>query len=93
MYIAVTTISAPKQVLEHIAEGFRKAAPGMQQFPGCKGFELWLSDDTLQAISRWESKEAVDNYARSPLFKSHHPGAGSGAGGGAVKYYDGEVLF
>jgi heme-degrading monooxygenase HmoA len=95
MYIAVTTISAPRPALERMAEGFRRAAPDMQQFPGCKGFELWLNDTTLEAISRWESKEAVEAYAKSPVFSAHHPGTASGAGaaGGAVTYFDGEILF
>jgi heme-degrading monooxygenase HmoA len=95
MYIAVTKVTAPRQALERMAEAFRKAAPDMKNFPGCTGLELWLSDDTLEAVSRWESKEAVDAYAKSPMFGAHHPGAesGRGAGGGAVTYYEGEVLF
>lgn len=95
MIITVTKVTAPRQALERMAEAFRQAAPDMKQFPGCTGFELWLSDDTLEAVSRWESKEAVEAYAKSPLFGAHHPGAesGRGAGGGAVTYYEGEVLF
>jgi heme-degrading monooxygenase HmoA len=95
MYITVTTVKAPSEHLDHIAQAFRDAAPSMQGFPGCTGFELWRKGDTLQAVSRWESREAIEAYARSDLFTAHHPGAatGQGAGPGQVEYYEGEVLF
>jgi heme oxygenase (staphylobilin-producing) len=96
VYIAVTTIAAPKPALERMAEAFWKAAPDMKGFPGCVGFELWLNEDTLQAISRWESKESVEAYVKSPLFSGHHPGVSTAADtatGGAVTYYEGDVLF
>lgn len=90
MYIAVTKITAPKEALDRMVEGFRRAAPSMKSFPGCTGFELWRDGDMLQAISRWESREAVEAYAKSDLFGRHHAGS---TGGGQVEYYDGEVLF
>lgn len=96
MVIAVTKIGAPRERIERIAAGFRHAAPAMQQFPGCVGFELWVNDDTLEAISRWESREAIRAYEQSPLFAAHHPGAGGGqqsAPGGQVEYFEGEVIF
>ncbi len=96
MIIAVTRVSAPSERIERMAAGFRHAAPAMKQFPGCLGFELWLNDDTLEAISRWESREAIRAYEQSPLFTAHHPGAASGQGsapGGQVEYFEAEVLF
>lgn len=78
MFIAVTRIKAPQQALDRMAEGFRRNAPDLKQFPGFIGFELWRSDDTLEAVSRWESKQAVEAYSRSPMFQSHH-GKSTGA--------------
>lgn len=96
MVIAVTRISAPKERIERMAAGFRHAAPSIQQFPGCLGFELWVNDEALEAISRWESRDAIHAYEQSPLFTAHHAGAASGAGGsagGQVEYFEGEVIF
>lgn len=98
MVIAVTRIHAPKERIERMVAGFRHAAPSIQQFPGCIGFELWVNDDTLEAISRWESRDAIRAYEQSPLFSAHHPGSGSASGGessasGQVEYFEGEVVF
>ncbi len=94
MYIAVTRIKMPKDMLDHIAEAFKKSAPDMKQFAGFLGFELWRSDDTLEAVSRWETKEAVEAYAKSDMFRAHHPAGTprSGQGSAEVVYFDGEVL-
>lgn len=98
MYIAVTRVQAPQEAIERMLQGFKRAAPSMQAFPGCLGLELWHNDTTLEAVSRWESREAVENYARSDLFTRHHPGgrgegAPSGQGSGQVEYFEGEVVF
>lgn len=93
VYIAVTRIAAPKEAIDRMVEGFRHAAPSMKSFPGCLGLELWRDGDTLQAISRWESREAVEAYAKSDLFGRHHAGGAGGTGGGQVEYYDAEVIF
>ncbi len=97
MFIAVTRVKLPKEALERMAEGFRRNAPDMKQFPGFLGMELWTNEDTLEAVSRWESREAMENYSRSSAFQAHHgrsAGAqGPGAGAGQVEYYTGEVLI
>jgi heme-degrading monooxygenase HmoA len=105
MFIAVTRVKLPKEHLERMAEGFRRAAPDMRQFSGFLGLELWRSEDTLEAISRWESRQAMEVYSNSDLFRSHHgrPTSGRPAGGGEttgqqgpgagqVAYYEGEVV-
>lgn len=97
MFIAVTRVKLPKAALERMAEGFRKNAPDMKQFPGFLGLELWTNEDTLEAVSRWESREAMEHYSQSQAFQSHHGhsagGQGPGAqGAGQVEYYTGEVL-
>ncbi len=93
MYIAVTKITAPKEAIDRMVQGFRHAAPSMQGFPGCTGFELWRDGETLQAISRWESREAVEAYAKSDLFGRHHGGSAGGQGNGTVEYFEADVLF
>lgn len=96
MFIAVTRVKLPKEAMERMADGFRKNAPDMKQFAGFLGLELWMSEETLQAVSRWESREAMEAYSRSSAFHAHH-GHGAGAqapaaGAGSVEYYTGEVL-
>jgi heme-degrading monooxygenase HmoA len=93
LLIAVTKITAPKEHLDHIAEAFRKAAPDLKQFPGCKGFELWLNETTLQAISRWDSRESMEGYTKSNTFLAHHAGGASTTPGSEIEYYEGDVLL
>lgn len=101
MFIAVTSVKLPKERLDRMAEGFRRAAPDMQQFSGFLGLELWRSEDTLKAVSRWESRQAMEVYSHSALFRTHHGGpagggettGGQGPGAGQVAYYDGEVVI
>ena len=83
MFIAVTRVKLPKPALEHMAEAFRRNAGDMKQFAGFLGLELWTNEDTLEAVSRWESREAMEVYSQSSAFQSHH-GHGSGAGARAA---------
>jgi len=83
MFIAVTRIAAPAEALDRMAVAFRKAAPDLKQFNGFLGFELWRDTQTLQAVSRWESRAAMEMYTRSGLFGAHHGGeTGAQAHGG-----------
>ena len=91
MFVAVTRISAPRDAQERMVEGFRRGAPELKRFPGFVGFELWRNDDTLEAVSRWESREAMEAYRNSPMFGSHHAGPGAGQAGTAVSF-DAEVV-
>ncbi len=73
MFIAVNTIKADSDAIEQMKETFRTSAPDMQELDGFLGFELWQGDDgALLAISRWESKEAFDQYPGSEMFRRHH---------------------
>ncbi len=96
MFIAVTRVKLPREPMERMANAFRKNAADMKQFPGFLGLELWTNEDTLEAVSRWESREAMEAYSRSIAFQAHHghgPDAGPQApGAGSVEYYSGEVL-
>ena len=75
MYIVVNKISVPQEQRQAMVEGFKHALPGMKRFSGFLGFELWTAEDgTVQAVSRWESKEAVDEYLQNDLFRQHHGG-------------------
>jgi heme-degrading monooxygenase HmoA len=76
MFIAVNKIQAPPAQLQAMLDGFEKAAPGMKQFSGFLGLELWTAEDnTVLAVSRWASKEALDEYVNNSLFRQHHGGA------------------
>jgi heme-degrading monooxygenase HmoA len=78
MFIAVTRIKAPQAAQARMVEGFRRGGPELKRFPGFLGFELWTNADTLEAVSRWESREAMEAYRASPMFGAHHgPGTGS----------------
>ena len=95
MYIAVNRIVAPAGQTQAMIEGFKHAAPGMKRFSGFLGLELWTAEDgTIQAVSRWASKEALDEYLKDELFRHHHGGAGSEQMNvpNQVSYYSAEVL-
>jgi heme-degrading monooxygenase HmoA len=92
MFIAVTRIKAPSAAQERMIEGFRRGGPELRRFPGFLGLELWRNEETLEAVSRWESREAMDAYRDSPIFGAHH-GPGTGTGGSAETVnFDAEVV-
>jgi heme-degrading monooxygenase HmoA len=87
MFIAVTRIHAPRAAQDRMVDGFRRAGPELKRVAGFVGFELWRNDDTLEAVSRWETREAMEPYRASPMFGAHHgPGAGSGASADTVSF-------
>jgi heme-degrading monooxygenase HmoA len=95
MYIAVNRIAAPAGQAQAIIEGFKHAAPGMKRFSGFLGLELWTAEDgTIHAVSRWATKEALDEYLKNDLFRQHHSGASSEQMNvpNQVSYYSAEVL-
>ncbi len=95
MYIAVNRIAAPAGQAQAIIEGFKHAVPGMKRFSGFLGLELWTAEDgNIHAVSRWASKEALDEYLKNDLFRQHHSGASSEQmnGPNQVSYYSAEVL-
>ncbi len=90
MFIVVNKVQVPAAHREAVEKAFEQAMPTMKQFKGFLGLELWTGEDNaLQAISRWESKEAMEEYIKNDTFQQHH-GAGSEGGGGT--YYTGRVL-
>lgn len=99
MFVAVNRITAPQQAIERMVEGFRRNADSLKQFEGFIALELWRGETTLEAISKWDSREAFDAWATSDSFLASHGfargqgGQQGGQGGGAtVAYYEGEVL-
>jgi heme-degrading monooxygenase HmoA len=95
MYIAVNRIVAPEGQAQTMIEGFKHAAPGMKRFSGFLGLELWTAEDrSIHAVSRWDSKEALDEYLKNDLFQQHHSGASSEQMNipNQVSYYSAEVL-
>lgn len=91
MYIAVNTIPNTPAIVE----AFKQAAPDMKQFSGFLGMEIWkAADGTMQAVSRWTSKEALDEYIQHQAFRRHH-GSSHGEGmsaSGHISYYEGEII-
>lgn len=109
MLVAVTRMQMPADQMDQAAAAFRHGAQDLKQFPGFLGFELWRNADTLEAVSKWESREAMEAYRASGTFTAHHgpsagSGSGSGSGGAAAAgghghpsvetfQYDGEVVI
>lgn len=90
MYIAVNSVPAHP----HVREAFKRAAPDMKQLAGFLGLEIWeAADGSLQAVSRWESKEAMDVYLNHQAFKQHHGGASSAGLAAEITYYNSEVII
>lgn len=92
MFIAVNKIMVPVEHRRAVIEAFEKATPEMKQFKGFLGLEMWTAEDnTLQAVSKWESKEAMEAYTNNSLFARHHGGGASsgeqGHGGQVTTYY------
>ena len=92
MFIAVTRIRAPKQALDRMVEGFRRGGLELKRFPGFVGFELWRNEDRLEAVSRWQSREAMEAYRSSPMFGAHHGPGGATDGSAETAQYDAEVV-
>ena len=91
MFIAVTRIhDVPPPVIDRMVEGFRHGAQDLKQFPGFLGFELWRTENGLDAVSRWESRQAMEGYVASPAFAAHHHGSTQS---GETAYYDAEVVI
>ena len=95
MFIAVNKIAVPAAQQQAMIEAFEKSAPAMKQFKGFLGLELWTAEDnTILAVSRWESKAALEEYTNNPMFKQHHGGASSQQMNRSdqVMYYTGKIV-
>lgn len=95
MLIVVNKIAGPGGD-PRMLEGFKHAVPAMKQFSGFLGLEIWTAEDgSMQGVSRWASKEALNEYLNHPLFKSHHSGTSThetGSGGQGGNYYTSETI-
>ncbi len=96
MLIVVNKVAAPAGQQQAVIEGFEKAAPTMKQFKGFLGLELWTAEDnTILAVSRWESKATLEEYTSSPMYKSHHGGESGQRQSGPDRvstYYAGKTI-
>lgn len=93
MFIAVNRIAAPQEAMERMTEGFRRNAPSLKEFAGFISFELWRGETTLEAVSKWESREAYETWRNSENFLASHAGARGGqSSGSAAAFYEGEVV-
>ena len=96
MYIVVNKIAVPEGHRQEVVEGFKRAIPGMKRFSGFRGLELWTAEDgSMLGVSRWDSKEAVDEYLQDDLFRKHHGGPPSQQANGqneVTTYYTAEAI-
>jgi heme-degrading monooxygenase HmoA len=95
MYIVVNKIAVPEGHRQEVVEGFKRAMPGMKRFSGFRGLELWTAEDgSMLGVSRWDSKEAMDEYLQNDLFRQHHGGAASQQANvpGQTTHYTAEVI-
>jgi heme-degrading monooxygenase HmoA len=93
MFIVVNRITAPTEAMDRMTEAFHRNAGSLGDFEGFIAFELWRGETTLEAVTKWESREAFEAWRNSDNFLASHAGARSGQGGGAaVAYYEGEVV-
>lgn len=94
MFVAVNRITAPAQAIDRMVEGFRRNAASLKDFAGFIALELWRGDGTLDAVSKWDSRESFEAWASSDSFLASHGFARGqgGSGGSAVAYYEAEVV-
>lgn len=96
MFIAVNKIPVPPAHQQAMLEAFEKAAPGMKQFSGFLGLEMWTDENNvLFAVSRWETKADLEEYTKNPLFKQHHGNTPTDQESqqGLVTYYSGKTII
>jgi len=93
MFIAVNKMAMPAPQQERVAQEFERRAGDLKQLKGSLGLEIWRSDDALLVVSRWESKEAMEEYVNHPMFRRHHPKTTDEEAKQAnFDYYDATVL-
>lgn len=93
MYIAVNRITAPKEAMDRMTEGFRRNGASLKEFPGFLSFELWRGDATIEAVSKWESQQAYEAWRNSDNFLAAHSSPRTGGSGGSTSaFYEGEVI-
>jgi len=76
MFVVVNTITVAPEAQGRMVENFRAHAPDLRAFEGFLGFEIWQTEGTILAVSRWTSREAFMQYPQSEVFKKHHKGMG-----------------
>jgi heme-degrading monooxygenase HmoA len=53
-----------------------------------------MNDDAILAVSRWESKDAMEEYTNHPMFRQHHGNTSTSEAKEAdVAHYDAKVLI
>ena len=77
----VNRIKAPdRETFNHIIERFKNRAGLVDRMPGFQGFELWANEEKLEilVITRWRSKEDMENWVNSQEFRKAHERASTG---------------
>lgn len=97
MFVATNKIPIPDEHQGPMRQAFQKNALSLKDVPGFLHFELWTTEDAVVSVSKWETKDAFDNYVSSDLFRQHHSNHGSGqnahVGKPEISYYNGEEMI
>ncbi|UCZ54153.1 antibiotic biosynthesis monooxygenase [Bacillus shivajii] len=75
MYVVFNELHVPKEGREHVTNRFSESGEKMKKVPGCLDF-MFLNpedDDNYQiVVTKWESKEAFEDWTNSQAFKDAH---------------------
>jgi len=79
----VNRIKAPSmEVFDETIRRFKSRAGLVDRMPGFLGFELWANKDHLEilVITKWRSREDMENWVNSEEFQRAHSRRGNGTG-------------
>ncbi|TLS37999.1 antibiotic biosynthesis monooxygenase family protein [Pseudalkalibacillus caeni] len=75
MYVVMNELKVPKEAKGVMKERFGKSSENMKNVEGCLEF-LFLDNvdenGKLVVFTKWESKEAYENWVNSDAFKNAH---------------------
>ncbi|WP_252314083.1 antibiotic biosynthesis monooxygenase [Sinobaca sp. H24] len=75
MYVVMNELNVPAPARGQMKERFGKSAGNMKEVEGCLDFmflEQEKEDAPLVVFTKWESKEAYQNWLHSDQFKNAH---------------------
>lgn len=73
MIVRVVQMTFHPEKLDEFLQLFEKTKDQIRNFEGCHHLELWQDPkypNITMTYSHWESKEALEKYRQSELFKS-----------------------
>jgi heme-degrading monooxygenase HmoA len=91
MFIAMNVVQVNPDLAQHFEQAFRNRAGQVEGSPGFIGFEVLRSTEGSEyvVLTRWQNREAFENWTKSESFAHAHRGPASGAGMSAtLKTYE-----